>query len=425
MNARVFFIVFFISLSGKAHPFCEKSTEGLHADLTRAVVRSSDWMKQFYAEKTTKLRPYRAASMFATLRIAGHYPSTLLTDFKDGQGNSIDETLKNKLNTVQNLSSIATPELGLIIQGVISICKDPKDFHGYNLIKPLLAGFPKYKTYSSFNNYFGYSLAVIALCNAGNKVPNFVIKELIKGANRKVSYHSVDIDALISTALSCVSTSNRSLQRKVDRAIGKLIESMISKQNTTTGAFGNQYTTALAVEALQAARIHTDGYSCDKAMRNILTYQDDEGSFGSILANIQITPALLGESLISLKRYACPVVPSPTPPPQIITVRVQLVFNVTDMRRTEPPVSVSVLEGTTAYSILVMAGKQNSCYTATYKKYSFGRSVTSICGVAKDSSKNYYWLIYVNEKSAKYGVDGLKPKDGDLITFKYEKLTFK
>ena len=60
-------------------------------------------------------------------------------------------------------------------------------------------------------------------------------------------------------------------------------------------------------QALQAARIHTDSYLCDKAVRNILTYQDEEGSFGSILANIQITPALLGESLISLKRYACPV----------------------------------------------------------------------------------------------------------------------
>jgi hypothetical protein len=58
---------------------------------------------------------------------------------------------------------------------------------------------------------------------------------------------------------------------------------------------------------MQAARIHTDSYLCDKAMKNILAYQDEEGSFGSILANIQITPALLGESLIGLKRYACPV----------------------------------------------------------------------------------------------------------------------
>jgi hypothetical protein len=42
-------------------------------------------------------------------------------------------------------------------------------------------------------------------------------------------------------------------------------------------------------------------------MRNILSYQDEEGSFGTILANIRITPALLGESLISLKKYHCPV----------------------------------------------------------------------------------------------------------------------
>ena len=41
-------------------------------------------------------------------------------------------------------------------------------------------------------------------------------------------------------------------------------------------------------------------------MTHILSYQDEEGSFGSILANIQVTPSLLGESLISLKNYACP-----------------------------------------------------------------------------------------------------------------------
>jgi hypothetical protein len=42
-------------------------------------------------------------------------------------------------------------------------------------------------------------------------------------------------------------------------------------------------------------------------MRNILTYQNDEDSFGTILANIRVTAALLGESLISLKKYTCPV----------------------------------------------------------------------------------------------------------------------
>ena len=110
---------------------------------------------------------------------------------------------------------------------------------------------------------------------------------------------------------------------------------------------------------------------------------------------------------------------------QIITVHVQLVFNVKNLTTTVPAVSVSnILQGTTVYKILEKAKLKNPCYKATYTKRSFSRTITSICCVAKDWKKNHYWLIYVNGKTAQYGVDGLKPKDGDLITFKYEKVNF-
>ena len=96
----------------------------------------------------------------------------------------------------------------------------------------------------------------------------------------------------------------------------------------------------------------------------------------------------------------------------------------TNLITTIPAVSVYVSQGTAVYEILEKAKLQNPCYTATYKKYSFGRSITSICCVAKDWKKKHYWMIYVNGKSAQYGVDGLKPKDGDIITFKYKKVNF-
>ena len=102
----------------------------------------------------------------------------------------------------------------------------------------------------------------------------------------------------------------------------------------------------------------------------------------------------------------------------------QLVFNVTNLKRTEPAVSVDVMEGTSAKIILEMAASQNPCYTPTFKKYSFGHSVTSICGVASDRSKSQYWMIYINGKPSKYGVDALKPDNGDIITFVYKKLSF-
>ena len=61
------------------------------------------------------------------------------------------------------------------------------------------------------------------------------------------------------------------------------------------------------LQALIAARVHSDVWHCEKAMRNILSYQDEEGSFGlSILANVQITPSLLGASMTHLKKFSCP-----------------------------------------------------------------------------------------------------------------------
>ena len=106
---------------------------------------------------------------------------------------------------------------------------------------------------------------------------------------------------------------------------------------------------------------------------------------------------------------------------QIITVSVQLEFNVTNITRTEPaPVTVSVTQGTTAFTILELASQQNTCYNATYQQFSFGRSIVSICGVASDSSKSRFWLIYINGVSAQVGIDGLKPNDGDIITFVYK-----
>jgi hypothetical protein len=34
------------------------------------------------------------------------------------------------------------------------------------------------------------------LCNAGHRVPDDVVRELLNGAYRQVSYHSSDIDSL-------------------------------------------------------------------------------------------------------------------------------------------------------------------------------------------------------------------------------------
>ena len=45
-----------------------------------------------------------------------------------------------------------------------------------------------------------------------------------------------------------------------------------------------------------------------------------------------------------------------------------------------------------------------------------------MCGVKEDPAAHLYWLIYLNGNLAKTGVDQLKPKNGDTLNFKYEKV---
>ena len=87
-------------------------------------------------------------------------------------------------------------------------------------------------------------------------------------------------------------------------------------------------------------------------------------------------------------------------------------------------VSVEMPLGKTVYTVLELAKLQNPCYTATYVQFAWGRSVTSICGVKKRPWLGYYWTIHVNDRRARYGIDGLRPKDGYVITFRYMKITF-
>lgn len=104
-------------------------------------------------------------------------------------------------------------------------------------------------------------------------------------------------------------------------------------------------------------------------------------------------------------------------------VSVQLFIEVPGPVRSVPAVIVNASEGSTAKTVLDMAGKQNPSYVATYKQEDLGDFITSIDGVYNDQEKRYSWFIYINDKEADVGVDDLKPKDQDFLSFKYRKYT--
>ena len=80
--------------------------------------------------------------------------------------------------------------------------------------------------------------------------------------------------------------------------------------------------------------------------------------------------------------------------------------------------------GTTAFEFLSQAAKQNPCYQFQYKKFSFGRNITSICCVSENRTSHYYWYIYMNDEPSLVGVDQLKPRHGDLLKFQYQHINY-
>ena len=110
---------------------------------------------------------------------------------------------------------------------------------------------------------------------------------------------------------------------------------------------------------------------------------------------------------------------------QMIEVCVELKFdanNHTVGKTPPPPVCVTVLNGTNAHDILKLAANQHPCYHFTAVLGSYGHSVLSICDIHRVPVEKFYWMIYIDGHSAPVGIDDLKPQNGDILSFKFEKL---
>ena len=81
---------------------------------------------------------------------------------------------------------------------------------------------------------------------------------------------------------------------------------------------------------------------------------------------------------------------------------------------------MTVPEGTNAFHILEDASQENPCYRSNSIYYNgLGNYITGICCLEQDSTKGFYWFIYVNNSLSPDGVDGTIPKNGDTISFRY------
>ena len=87
--------------------------------------------------------------------------------------------------------------------------------------------------------------------------------------------------------------------------------------------------------------------------------------------------------------------------------------------------------GSSAHDLLKVARHKDPCFEFTAQKSSWGHWLEVLCGVKSKPKLKQYWSIRIAEdavtsgKSAKTGIDGLKPTDGSCVIFLFKQYYWK
>ncbi|KAL9981611.1 hypothetical protein ACROYT_G010337 [Oculina patagonica] len=419
MNCQLLALLVILALFSQASGFCGPRT--LQTSLTRSAVRAAEWLRNRQDENGTYGDGHVSAFAYHSLRLIGH-------SVESGSDHLNAEIIN------ADIGSLSGGRVALYILGALATCRDPQNFYDFNLVSSLknkLSKFPQV----GFDHPFQYSLAVLALCSSGKdlgKKKLTYVKDILKSIPNQLEHAYGDTLAMHVLALKCIKKSikkpgmKKALLKKINTGIDIASKELLNRQLNDTTFGQNEVTAALASQALLAAGVKKT--KCSKTLRWLKSRQNPDGSFINLLSTIYVIPALIGALPYDLKDMRCPKnTTGGGGENAMINVCVELQFNVSkysDGKTPPPPVCVTVFNGTNAHDILKEAAKNHSCYNFTTLDTPYGRSIESICGIYRRPADKFYWMIYIDGKSAPVGIDDLRPGHGSKLSFQYKKLNW-
>uniref|UniRef100_A0A1B0FJY2 Uncharacterized protein n=1 Tax=Glossina morsitans morsitans TaxID=37546 RepID=A0A1B0FJY2_GLOMM len=149
-----------------------------------------------------------------------------------------------------------------------SLCKDPKHFHGHDLVATLQHHEP--------TQDIEFALTTLSACSSAAHVRKRQIRRLLDIASG-VTDQSVDTIAMVILALRCIVTDHR--HRHLQHFVRRPSRGLASLQDTR-GSFGSLRSTALAMQALQdLERDPAGSWNRTAASRWIRSKQRDDGGW--------------------------------------------------------------------------------------------------------------------------------------------------
>nr|CAD7568100.1 unnamed protein product [Timema californicum] len=288
-----------------------------------------------------------------------------------------------------------------------AICQDPRQFHSHDLIGTLQHHEPELDVVFALSN--------LAVCSSGAHVRKRQIRRLLDISDN-VKDHNVDTLSMVVMALQCIvhDHRNRNLEHYVKRASHGLMD-----RQQQDGSFGNLHTTALAIQALQAARpLSSEATWNESAALNYLeSRQADDGSWGDIQTTSDVILALGSNGLCAVRDMPCPnrvanvmptsppfavpgvnltqhssesELPEQAPGPVTVTYTLWVGTNITE----NYSITVSPEHNATFYNVMQIAAEQDSHYQFSATEWPNGHYVHTIAGYKEEPTYYHYWLLY-------------------------------
>ncbi|RMB98119.1 hypothetical protein DUI87_25597 [Hirundo rustica rustica] len=340
-------------------------------------------------EKSVKLDEPPNPSILLAMNLAGathgHIHRWLLREIK-----------KNAVERAR--TDMTSGEVALYILALLSSCQNPRCVHAMgktiNLI-PILKQKMNEEINKKVITWYGESLDILALCLLKEYDNQDAVGAVAKELLNTGSSLCVDTQAMAVLALVCA-YNHTDKQHLIHDALKAVTNNLLDEQKKGNGTIGNIYSMGLALQALETSSEFYAPRKWDRAQAFSVVYNH---SYQQPMAMAQVLPPLVDKSYLN----AAP-----------ITVQ----FSITNTLKNyfHYSTSVCVPDNSTLLDVMKVARSEKPdifCFKTEHK--SRGPYVTSIHGLAGNTTKRTYWQFFSCWSPLQEGVGTYKPKNWEHI----------
>ncbi|XP_039923548.1 cobalamin binding intrinsic factor-like [Hirundo rustica] len=377
-------------------------------------------------EKSVKLDEPPNPSILLAMNLAGathgHIHRWLLREIK-----------KNAVERAR--TDMTSGEVALYILALLSSCQNPRCVHAMgktiNLI-PILKQKMNEEINKKVITWYGESLDILALCLLKEYDNQDAVGAVAKELLNTGSSLCVDTQAMAVLALVCA-YNHTDKQHLIHDALKAVTNNLLDEQKKGNGTIGNIYSMGLALQALETSSEFYAPRKWDRAQAFSVVYNH---SYQQPMAMAQVLPPLVDKSYLNAGRWGCaatngmtpsqqlplPPMPGtfgvPTLPPSPPTAPITVQFSITNTLKNyfHYSTSVCVPDNSTLLDVMKVARSEKPdifCFKTEHK--SRGPYVTSIHGLAGNTTKRTYWQFFSCWSPLQEGVGTYKPKNWEHI----------